>query len=123
MAETRLLDDQGIGLSVARSDGLDLAHLVPEEIDHALAIARGLLQRRPLASKREQRREGGTVRLERAALLLTRVAVEERRLRRPVEQPERSVLAVDLDEVRAHLGQGRRCRELAAETRGAATVA
>src|SRR5207342_3476967 len=102
-------------LARARPDRLDLAGLVREQIELALALSRGLLQVGGGRSNVAQPSVGLPVGGERAEVSVARGAVEERGLRLVLEEPQRAVLAVDLDQPGPELRERRRRGELAAD--------
>src|SRR5439155_12805874 len=79
-----------------RTDRLDLAHLISDEVDLALAVTRRLGQRRERPASLEQALVRLSVPTCTMHLRLAGGTIEEFGLRRAIQQPQRAVLPVDL---------------------------
>ena len=122
MVEPGRLEVELVGLAGARRRGLDLAHLVREQIHLAFAIAFALVELGERSLRIPQATVLDAKRLDRVEVLTTRVPVEEACLGDRREQPLALVLAVHLDELAGELREGGHRRQLSTHTRGAAPL-
>ena len=104
---------EAIELTRLRPDVVDLAHLVGEQVDLALAIASGPGQLFDPGAERRHGADPFAVGLERPQMCRSRVPIEELRLGVGPQQPLGVVLPVDLHELRTDLREGADRGELA----------
>jgi len=112
-----LVGGERVALARLRRHGADLVHLIGQQIQLALAVARGLGERRQLRRDGAPRGVRLGVRGEGDDVAVAAEAIEERGLCRGREEPLGVMLAVDLNETLAELGEGRRRGELPAHAR------
>ena len=122
MPELRRFAVERLALVGLRRDGFDLSHLIREEVEHPLAIARRIQERLELAPRRLQAGVRGAIRPDELDVRRPRIPIQERRLGRAVEEPQGLMLTVDLDQMRTHVRERGGRRELAADARRAAAI-
>jgi hypothetical protein len=122
MREARRLELELDRLVRPGSRGLDLADLMGQEVDLALAVALALLQGRERRPRRPQAPVLLGQRGDGPGVLDAGEPIEERGLGRGRQQPDALVLAVELDEVLGDGDEGGDRRELAADPGGAPAV-
>ena len=117
--EARLLDGQSFRFPVARVDRLDLVHLIGQQVELALSLARRSLERVERRARIAPPLPRLAIRRERDEMRIAGEPIEESRLRGRRQQTLRLVLPVDLDQ-RRHRARRASKRSRAAPDAGGA---